>query len=32
VVSDGVVVGLVSAIDLLGQWGAPRELLGEAPL
>lgn len=32
VVSNGVVVGLVSAIDLLWQWGVPRELVGDEPL
>jgi CBS domain-containing protein len=32
VVSDGDVVGLVSAIDLVCQWGVPRELLGDEPL
>lgn len=32
VVSDGDVVGLVSAIDLLCQWGVPRELVGDEPL
>jgi CBS domain-containing protein len=32
VVSDGDVVGMVSATDLLCEWGVPRELLGDEPL
>jgi CBS domain-containing protein len=32
VVSGGDVVGLVSAVDLLGQWDVPRQLLGDEPL
>jgi CBS domain-containing protein len=31
VVSKDVVVGLLSASDLLSEWGIPRELLGEEP-
>lgn len=32
VVRDGEVVGLVSATDLLRQWGVPHQLLGDEPL
>jgi CBS domain-containing protein len=32
VVRDGVVVGLVSATDLLCEWGVPGALLGDEPL
>jgi CBS domain-containing protein len=32
VVSEGDVVGLVSATDLLCRWGVPPELLGDEPL
>ena len=32
VVREGQVVGLLSASDLLSQWGVPPELLGDEPL
>jgi len=32
VVSAGEVVGMISATDLLSEWGVPHELLGDEPL